>query len=108
MSDTPLGEERLVFAVAPEGVGDGVPLIMIGLTDKGWEYCKDGKTHMIDLSSIGLPFKMIMFGTRSHAQAKQTILGHNERVTKPIDMGDHDFSIKPLTADQKLNRLFRR
>lgn len=58
-------EKRLVFAIGPVQ-GDPHPMLIIGIPKGCWEHMKDGKTSHLDLSSIGIPVKLMMFGADSH------------------------------------------
>ena len=89
--------EKLVFGVAqsPEHLGPGVTL-MLGVPAKAWEYMKDGKTHNLDLSSIGLPIQVILFGADDHDAAMRVIEEHNRSLgIATLDERRRDFDIKP-------------
>lgn len=63
--------KRILFAVAPDGTGDGVPLVIFGISKTAWEYMKDGKTHHFDLTGAGVPVKVVLFGGDSIADIQQ-------------------------------------
>jgi len=87
-------EEQMVFAVSP-GSGDGVPVILLGIPEKAWEYMKDGKTHTFDLTRAGLEVKLVLFGAKDHDAAMKLITdGMAERGITVIDERRKDFSIK--------------
>lgn len=65
-------EEQIVFAVSP-GNGDGVPLVLLGIPKGAWEYMRDGKTHTFDLTGVGLPIKLVMFGGANHAEVMKVV-----------------------------------
>lgn len=95
MSATKL-EEKMVFGVSPEGQGDGVPLILLGIPAGAWEYMREGKTHTFDLTKIGLPIKIMLYGAADHAAAMKLIEGHLSDKGMPyVDARREDFSIKP-------------
>lgn len=71
--------------------------LVVGIPDASWEYCKDGKTLTIDLSSVGVPMRFLLFGCRNQQEAKDTIMAHNKKhEDKPsLDMTEGpDFAIK--------------
>lgn len=89
-------EEKTVFCIAPNGTGDGVPLVMLGVPAGAWEYMKDGKTHNFDFTKVGLPIKLMLFGAKDHAEA----MGYIEQMAKNAGMTlnnmlNRDFNIHP-------------
>ena len=92
-------EQKLVFAISPEGQGDGVPVLLIGVARDAWIYMKDGKTHHLDLSSIGIPVKLMMFGAKNHDAAmqvmQQAIAASGQAY---LDERQRDFSMQPKEA----------
>jgi hypothetical protein len=87
---------KIVFAVLPDGQGDGAPVVILGIPKGAWEYMKDGKTHTFDLTSIGLPIKLILFGADDHASAMKAIDGSLQAQGVPyFDKRAEDFSIHP-------------
>lgn len=101
-------EEKCVFAISPRGQGDGVPLLIIGIPAGGWDYMKDGKTHNFDLTKIGVPIKMVLFGAENHDAAMKVLSdGCAERGEAYLDERQADFSIepvKPSPPDGKITR----
>jgi len=92
-------EQKMVFGVSPSGTGDGVPLLMLGVPAGAWEHMKDGKTHSFDLTSIGLPIKILVYGAKDHDAATAVITGHmKQRGEACLDQRRADFSIKPTPA----------
>jgi hypothetical protein len=89
-------EEKIVFAIAPSGQGDGVPLLLVGVPTGAWDYMKDGKTHHFDLSSIGIPFKLMMYGASDHGAAMKVIEEAAKQQNVPLlDERRRDWAIKP-------------
>ncbi len=66
-------EERIVFAISLDGQGDGVPILILGVPAGAWEFIKDGKTNTFDLTSIGVPLKLMVFGAATHAEAMKVL-----------------------------------
>lgn len=92
-------EEQMVFAVSP-GNGDGVPLVLLGIPAGAWEYMKDGKTHSFDLTKVGLPIKLMLFGAADHAEAMKIITADMASAGVTVrDERRRDFSIEP-TGDR--------
>lgn len=89
-------ENKMVFAVSPEGNGDGVPMLLLGIPAGAWEYMKDGKTHQFDLTKIGLPVRIMLYGAPDHSAAMKMVEGHlSDRGLPYLDARREDFSIKP-------------
>jgi len=65
-------EERIVFAIAPGGTGDGIPLVVLGVPLGAWKYIREGKTNTFDLTKgpMPIPLKIMVFGGMSHAEVK--------------------------------------
>lgn len=97
MNDQPTSiEQKLVFAIAPQGQGDGVPILMVGVPRAAWLYMKDGKTHHFDLSKIGVPIKFMFFGCKDHADGmkmlEEAIASRGQAYLNKLN---EDFSIQP-------------
>lgn len=84
-------EEKVVFGVSP----GSEPMILLGVPKGAWDYMKDGKTHTFDLTKIGLPIKIVMYGAKDHAAAMKMIEGHLKDKGQPyLDERRRDFSIE--------------
>lgn len=89
-------EERVVFAVAPEGTGDGTgPVVLLGVSNAANEFMQNGMAHNFDLSSLGVPVKLILFGAPTY----DDVMSHMRKLmeaskTRAVDMTNRDFSIK--------------
>jgi hypothetical protein len=94
-------EGKMVFGVSPEGQGDGAPVVLLGIPAAAWEYMKDGKTHTFDLTRVGIPVKLVLYGAKDHATAMEYIRGHIFEGAEPggknilLDQRSVDFSIAP-------------
>lgn len=89
-------EQKTVFAISPDGTGDGVPVVIFGIPHGAWKYIRKGKTNTFDFTKLGIPLKVIMFGGSSHADVKRMI----EKMQAAegnvlVDMRREDFSIQP-------------
>jgi hypothetical protein len=92
----PPPEDKIVFALSPAGDGDGVPMLLLGVPRGAWEHMKDGKTHTFDLTHIGIPLKLMLYGAANHAAAMQMIEAHIDQTGETLFPAfGHDFSIKP-------------
>lgn len=88
-------EEKIVFGISPDGQGDGIPLVLLGIPKGAWKYMKDGKTHNLDLTKVGIPAKIILYGGDSHTHCMKMIEGHLSGDGLPyLDRRREDFSIK--------------
>lgn len=83
-------EEKVVCGISPEGTGDGVPLVILGVPKGAWEYMKDGKTHTFDLTAAGVPVKLVLFGGKDHEECSRLLVQAGT-----IDARGVDFSIQP-------------
>lgn len=92
-------EQKITFAICREGQGDGCPVLLLGIPRAAWVYMKEGKTHHFDLSSIGIPLKLMLFGAKDHdgamATMQQAIAASGQAY---LDERQRDFSIKPKEA----------
>lgn len=86
-------EEKLVFGLSPRS--DGGADLLLGLPAGAWDYCKDGKTHTLDLSSLGIPIRLMVYGGPSHDACKAIIDEHNRRLgIASSDERRKDYSIR--------------
>lgn len=91
-------EEQVIFCVSPEGQGDGMPVLLLGVSTAAWEYMKDGMAHTLDLTSIGLPIKLLIYGAKDHDAVMKVIEEHNaKRGIATLDERRTDFSMKSPT-----------
>jgi hypothetical protein len=89
-------ESKMVFGVSPDGQGDGVPVVLLGIPTGAWEYMRDGKTHSFDLTKIGVPIKILLYGAKDHSAAMKMVEGHmSDRGLPYRDARREDFAIKP-------------
>lgn len=100
MGESKSKERNCVFGVSYEGqVGDPdrIPVVVIGIPAGAWAYMADGKTHSFDLSRVGVPVKLMLFGTATRASAMDMITEANAMNGKnTIDATDQDFAMKPI------------
>jgi hypothetical protein len=87
-------EEKIVFGLSRDFAGR--TLLLLGIPAGAWEYMKDGKTNQFDLSSVGVPIQVIVYGGATHDEVKGAIDKHNASVGLPaVDLRREDLSIKP-------------
>jgi hypothetical protein len=101
VSDEAGAEQKVVFAVAYEGTGDGIPLIILGVPRAAWVYMKDGKTHTFDLTKAGVPVKIMMFGGSDQAAIKGVLAEAAARGNARDLTGVVDFKIDEPGGDKK-------
>jgi hypothetical protein len=89
-------EQKIVFGITPNPDERGTATLLIGIPAAAWEYMKDGKTHHFDLTSIGVPLQIMLYGAATHDEAMKHIEAHNRRLgVAMLDERRRDFSIKP-------------
>lgn len=85
-------EEKIVFGVSPRESGAD---LLLGISRAAWEYMQHGQTQTIDLTKLGLPFRLILWGGATQAEIRAAVEVHNAKlglVTE--DQTDRDFSIE--------------
>ncbi len=88
-------ESKALFALIPDAQGDGVPLVIIGIPAGAWENLRQEKTSTFDLTKIGVPVKIALFGAATHDQAMQLLDGRmKQEGIAYLDERETDFSIK--------------
>lgn len=89
-------EHKILFAVAPAAQNDGASVLLVGVSTKCWEYMRDGKTHTVDLTKIGVPLQLIVYGGADYASVVKVIEDHcKEQGQALLDLRRQDFSIEP-------------
>ncbi len=84
-------EEQVIFTIGADH--DGVPMVVLAVPEKAWEYMKDGKTHNFDLTKAGLNLRIMVFGGKDHESIISTIK-QAQGYAEAIKAFDKDFSIK--------------
>lgn len=85
-------EEKIVFALSSSRIG---PILTLGIPTAAWEYMKDGKTHHFDLTAIGIPVKLMLFGAESHDAAMKVLeKAAADNGVPLLDGRQQDFGIK--------------
>lgn len=69
-------EEKMVFAVSKAG---DEPMLLLGIPAPAWDHMKDGKTHHFDLTKVGIPLKLMVFGGNTRTEIQAIIEEHNRR-----------------------------
>lgn len=95
---TPPNENKVVFLATVQE--NGKPIVFLGISKEAWEHMKDGKTHTFDLTKVGIPLQLVLFG----GPDKSTITSDLKESAKAwgievYDQTDKDFSI----PDKKLH-----
>jgi hypothetical protein len=85
--------EKVVFCIAENERG-GTDVVL-GLSEASWEYMKDGKTHTFDLTKLGLPIRIFLFGGPDREWCYQQLEAHNRRLgIETLDKRGDDFSVQ--------------
>ncbi len=86
-------DDKVVFAVGKDA--DGVPMVVLGITNGAWNYMRDGKTHTFDLTKAGLRVRLMIYGGMSHRDVMEPLNKHLAGLNQPYEDRRHeDFSIK--------------
>lgn len=88
------------------GVGatrDQLPLLLVGIPTKAIEILLSGQTHNVEIASLGVPLRMILFGCRDHETGTAAILKSLRDVRESIVVdyrgpSPNDFKIDPDVA----------
>ena len=85
--------EQVVFAVSPR---EGGMDVLLGVPTAAWEYMKDGKTHTFDLTKLGLPIRILMYGGLDQGTVRRWIDEHNRSlgIVGTRERLNDDFSIE--------------
>jgi hypothetical protein len=87
-------EVRVVFAVAPPPTPEGVLSMIVGISKDAWhqmEHCN----HLVDLTEMGLPLKLLMFRGETYERCAQTIEMFKAKIYRTYnDDDDDDGSVK--------------
>lgn len=95
----------VVFAKA--ATPDGVPMIILGIHPDAVEYMKDGKTNNFDLTKLGVPVRIMIFGAESQEAAIRLIeqgmaqSGRGIPLVDATDLPGQTFSIDPKDCQAK-------
>lgn len=91
--------KKLLFCVAPLKAG-GPPVLMIGIPRECYEFIQNGMSQDFDLTAIGLPIKMMVFGGEDHSACLKIVEDACKASGVPIlDERRRDFSFS--AADKK-------
>jgi hypothetical protein len=86
----PSKPEKVVFGIGEDA--KGTKTVIIGVSDASWKYMRDGRTHTLDLTGLGLPIQIILFGGRTQEGIKALLAKAGDENTR--DVTDQDFGIK--------------
>ncbi len=59
-------DNKVVVAMA-EPLPGQPPTVILGIPKAAWEYMQDSKTHTFDLTKVGIPVQILMFGGADRA-----------------------------------------
>ncbi len=87
-------DDKILFGISPPE--DGIHTILLGVPEGAWDYMKDGLTHNFDLTSLGLPVRILMYGGKDHAAVNKLLMDGMSAAGIPVlDERRTDFSIAP-------------
>lgn len=87
--------EKIVFAVSPDGGPNDPLVLLLGIPEAAWNYIHDGRTNTFDLTKIGLPLRLVIYGAKTHDEAMKKIEAFTaDRGITLVDKRREDFSIK--------------
>lgn len=91
-------EQKVVFALSTRDEGYDV---LLGVPTAAWDYMKDGQTHTFDLTKLGLPIRIILYGGPDRPTVRAAIDAHNKTlgIETVWDLSLEDFAIRPPTRD---------
>lgn len=72
---------------------DGTKFLMLGMTDAAWATIKSGLTHEFDLTKMGIPVRLVLYGGGSVEDVMQVITAYNEAAGNKTAFDPRDFSI---------------
>lgn len=88
-----LPEQKVVFGVAAE-TGTKNVVVVLQVPPGGWEYMKDGTCHTFDLTSLGIPVKLMLAGCKDRADGVRVIEEANRARGLATLHDRRDFGIK--------------
>lgn len=92
--------ERCVFALGPTEDGGG-PVLIVGFPDGALKKLRKGEHHNFDLTSVGIPLRVMFFSEKTHHQCVELLKKAAAANGKPFhDMRGHDFKIKPTNEGE--------
>jgi hypothetical protein len=86
-------EDKIAFAIAEGHDNDHIPIVVLGVSPGAWEYMKTGMAHDFDLTHIGIPVKIVVFGAPSKEEVMRLLM--QGRTADTVDASKYDFSIRP-------------
>ena len=84
-------DKNVVFAIGP--AIDGVPVVLCGITQKAWDNMQNGLSSDMDLTKAGYPFRLILFGAKSHEEIMSVISSISPKGDY-VDLRHKDFKIE--------------
>ena len=92
--------EKCVFAVLPIHDSE-VPILLVGFPRKALnKMMNDKSTHNFDLTSTGIPIKMMFFSENTHADCMKVLEQAAADAGIPLnDMRNQDFDLKPTHTE---------
>lgn len=71
-------DQRVTVAIGEPMQGAAGPkTLIVGMPFGAWRYMKDGKTHHFDLSALGIPLQVMIFGGKDGDDVRRTLADAN-------------------------------
>lgn len=88
-------DKRCIFAISHAGTGDNIPVLVVGIPEECYDVLRSGLTQTMDLTMVGLPIKLVLFGGKDHTECKRLLdLSAAANGETVLDERRRDFSIK--------------
>jgi hypothetical protein len=76
------------------------PIVILGMSQAAWDYCKDGKTHTFDLTGAGVPLQLMIAGGQNREQiiedvARGVAVSGGEFERRTLEVESRDLGMKP-------------
>jgi arsenate reductase-like glutaredoxin family protein len=93
--------KQMVFGVSK--APDGTPYLLLGVTASAWDHIKTGNTNHFDLTNVGVPLRLMIYGASDREAAIKVIEDHNSRVGMKTQSDlSRDYGIRVLGIEQAL------
>lgn len=95
-------EKKIAVAMCDPLPGD-VPTVLLGIPAGAWEFMQDGKTHTFDLTQVGIPVKILMFGAADRdgvmkLMNQAAVMATGSPMENDPNKADRDLGIKDPTV----------
>jgi hypothetical protein len=86
-------DEQVIFAFTPaNATPDEIPVLAFIIPNDAWAYMANGRSHDFDLGRVGLPLKIIIGRTKTHATGMKLLEKANQIGKETKDVSSTDLS----------------